>query len=42
MVRTSPGGFVRDANRINVGITRAKHGLVIVGNYDALAEDYKW
>ena len=26
-------GFVTDANQINVGITRAKYGLIIVGKW---------
>ena len=31
MVRTKPGNFIKEYNRINVAITRAKHGLVIIG-----------
>ena len=37
MVRTRPGSFIQEYNRINVGITRAKHGLVIIGNSNALS-----
>ena len=36
MVRTSNSNFIKDKNRINVGLTRAKHGLVIVGKKSAL------
>ena len=36
-VRTTPNKFMTDYNRINVAITRAKHGLVIVGNKDLLS-----
>ena len=41
-VRTSPGEFLTEYNRINVAITRAKHGLVIVGHAKTLAKDPKW
>ena len=33
---------MQEQNRINVGITRAKHGLVIVGNVQALMMDENW
>ena len=33
---------MREYNRINVAITRAKHGLVIVGNKKALEKEEKW
>ena len=39
MVRTKPGKFIKEYNRINVAITRAKHGLVIVGDARNLAKD---
>ena len=42
MVRTFPGDFIKEFNRINVGITRAKHALIIVGNANALKEDERW
>ena len=42
MVRTSPGSFIKEFNRINVGITRAKHGLVIIGSASNLSKDPKW
>ena len=42
MVRTKPSGFIREYNRINVAITRAKHGLVIVGKAENLRKDAKW
>lgn len=42
MVRTKSGTFVQDQNRINVGITRAKHGLVIIGSAKALRKEANW
>lgn len=42
MVRTKPGNFIAEYNRINVGITRARHGLVIIANKRNLAKDPKW
>ena len=42
MVRTKPGSFVHNQNRINVAITRAKHGLVIVGCAEALRKEPNW
>lgn len=42
MVRTKPGNFIKEYNRINVGITRAKHGLIIIGSAKCLSRDPKW
>ena len=42
MVRTKSGTFVQNQNRINVGITRAKHGLVIIGSAKALRKEANW
>ena len=42
MVRTRPGNFIQEYNRINVAITRARHGLVIIGNAANLSRDAKW
>ena len=42
MVRTSSGSIVQEKNRINVGITRARHGLVIVGNAKILKREANW
>ena len=42
MVRTTPGNFIQEYNRINVAITRARHGLVIIGNANNLSRDPKW
>jgi regulator of nonsense transcripts 1 len=37
MVRTNGGSFIDDHRRINVALTRARHGLVIVGDATTLA-----
>lgn len=34
LVRTDRVGFLDNPNRLNVGVTRAKYQLVIIGNYD--------
>jgi regulator of nonsense transcripts 1 len=35
-------GFLENEKRINVALTRAKHGLIIVGNAETLRADPKW
>ncbi len=35
-------GFVADTRRINVGITRARCALVVVGNANSLSVDDNW
>lgn len=35
-------GFVKDARRINVAITRAQKTLIILGNANALQRDSTW
>jgi len=35
-------GFLENEKRTNVALTRAKHGLIIVGNARTLSSDKKW
>jgi superfamily I DNA and/or RNA helicase len=35
-------GFLDSYRRINVALTRAQHGLIIIGNKQTLQSDDKW
>lgn len=34
-VRSKGIGFVSDPNRLNVSLTRARHSMILVGNFEA-------
>lgn len=35
-------GFLKEKKRINVALTRAQHGLIIVANIETLRKDKNW
>ncbi len=35
-------GFLENYRRINVALTRAQHGLIIIGNAETLSTNQKW
>ena len=41
-VRTGTLGFTGDKHRMNVLLTRAKHGIIGIGSYSALSADPTW
>ena len=41
-VRTRHIGFLNDYRRINVALTRAKFGMIIIGNARCIRNDLKW
>ena len=41
-MRTKQIGFLRDKRRLNVALTRAKYGLILLGDKNLLYRDKKW
>ena len=35
-------GFLKNYKRINVALSRAKHGMIMIGNAETLIKDIRW
>lgn len=41
-VRSTNLGFLQNPNRMNVALSRARHGLILLGNTQTLCQDDNW